>query len=58
MKHNGIPGVRRAGLGPVRSISLYNEVFRSFGTRWWRRKLVEDLKGPIVLTLARTAHGK
>jgi glycosyltransferase involved in cell wall biosynthesis len=50
--------VKRAGLGPVRSISLYNEVFRSFGTRWWRRKLVEDLKGPIALTLARTAHGK
>jgi glycosyltransferase involved in cell wall biosynthesis len=50
--------VHRAALGPIQTVSLYIEVFRSFGARWWRRKLVEDLKRPIALALARTAHGK
>jgi glycosyltransferase involved in cell wall biosynthesis len=49
--------VHRAPLSLITRFSLDLEVFRSFGTRWWRRKLVEDLKRPIALTF-RSAHGK
>jgi glycosyltransferase involved in cell wall biosynthesis len=48
--------VHQAEFEPGERMPLYAEVFRSFGTRWWRRKLVEDLKRPIAVTLARSAN--
>jgi glycosyltransferase involved in cell wall biosynthesis len=50
--------VQRSSVRTSERLSLYSEVFRSFETRWWRRKLVEDLKRPIAMTLARSAHGR